>query len=144
MVNLTSSSIINRIEKLFFSEDSKSSDNINLSEIISLKVQRIIVRIAYSARHLISKFDWMFILLPSKFKNLVSSSKKLDKIKIKEIKNSEKTVLTTHSRALFADYKHDTLIFDEDPLNHIFQIKELNINELLIIKMFPFKRQQEK
>ena len=41
--------------------------------------------------------------------------------------NSPKTVLTTHKRTLFADCKHDTLIFDEDPLNSLLEIKSLEI-----------------
>ena len=44
--------------------------------------------------------------------------------------NTFETVLTTHRRALFADFKHDTLIFDEDPINSLLDIKKLEIPDL--------------
>lgn len=44
--------------------------------------------------------------------------------------NTAETVLTTHRRALFADFKHDTLIFDEDPISSLLDIKKLEIPDL--------------
>lgn len=44
--------------------------------------------------------------------------------------NSSDTILTTHKRALFTDFVHDTLIFDEDPLNSLLEIKEMKIPDL--------------
>ena len=44
--------------------------------------------------------------------------------------NSTDTILTTHKRALFTDFVHDTLIFDEDPLSSLLEIKELKIHDL--------------
>ena len=52
---------------------------------------------------------------------------------LSEVLNSVKTfdtVLTTHRRALFTDFKHDTLIFDEDPINSLLDIKKLDITDL--------------
>ena len=44
--------------------------------------------------------------------------------------DTSKTVLTTHRRALFTDFKHNTLIFDEDPINSLLDIKEMEITDL--------------
>ena len=46
---------------------------------------------------------------------------------------SEQTVLTTHSKALFVDFdKHDTVIFDEDPLSSIciLEIADVTLDDL--------------
>lgn len=48
---------------------------------------------------------------------------------------SQDTILTTHKRALFTDFNHDTIIFDEDPLNSILEIKELKISDLVALKL---------
>jgi len=55
--------------------------------------------------------------------------------------NSPKTVLTTHKRALFTDYKHDTLIFDEDPLNSMLEIKSLEIPDLYLLFLGSGKKE---
>jgi hypothetical protein len=47
-----------------------------------------------------------------------------------ESNSSPKAVLTTHKRALFTDYGHDTIIFDEDPLNSLLEIKKMEITDL--------------
>ena len=49
---------------------------------------------------------------------------------LSESLDTSKTVLTTHRRALFTDFKHDTLIFDEDPINSLLDIKEMEITDL--------------
>ena len=43
--------------------------------------------------------------------------------------NSDDTVLTTHQKALFIEFKHKTLIFDEDPLQSILKINSTTIND---------------
>lgn len=44
---------------------------------------------------------------------------------------SEGTILTTHSRALFAEFdKHNTIIFDEDPLPNILEMGYLKLEDL--------------
>jgi len=44
--------------------------------------------------------------------------------------NTTETVLTTHRRALFTDFRHDTLIFDEDPISSLLDIKKMEIPDL--------------
>jgi hypothetical protein len=48
---------------------------------------------------------------------------------------SSDTILTTHKRVLFTDFHHDTIIFDEDPLNSLLEIKELKISDLFALSM---------
>ena len=48
---------------------------------------------------------------------------------------SQETILTTHQRALFTSYNHDTIIFDEDPINSLLEIKELKISDLFALSM---------
>ncbi|MCP1381912.1 hypothetical protein [Runella salmonicolor] len=48
---------------------------------------------------------------------------------------SEQTVLTTHAQALHAKFRHDTIIFDEDPLNALITVKQLNISDLFKLKL---------
>jgi hypothetical protein len=40
------------------------------------------------------------------------------------------TILTTHARALHSEFTHDTIIFDEDPLNSLIDIKQVSISDL--------------
>lgn len=48
-----------------------------------------------------------------------------------ELANSaDLTVLTTHSRAIHHNYKHETIIFDEDPWQSIIQTGKVSIKEL--------------
>ncbi|MFW5794749.1 MAG: hypothetical protein ACOCV1_04620 [Bacillota bacterium] len=43
----------------------------------------------------------------------------------------ENTVITTHSRSLLNDkFKHNTIIFDEDPLNHLLPIETLSLADV--------------
>lgn len=49
--------------------------------------------------------------------------------------NSEHTVLTTHKRALFTNFTHNTVIFDEDPLNSLLEIKEMKISDLFKLSL---------
>jgi hypothetical protein len=48
---------------------------------------------------------------------------------------SENTVLTTHARALHLIHQHDTLIFDEDPLESILPIQKAQISDLVKIQL---------
>lgn len=48
-----------------------------------------------------------------------------------ESTNSAKTVLTTHTRAFHTDFQQDTIIFDEDPLETIVDIKQFEITDLI-------------
>lgn len=43
---------------------------------------------------------------------------------------SSHTILTTHSRALQSEFFHETIIFDEDPLKSLLDIKQLSISDL--------------
>jgi hypothetical protein len=49
---------------------------------------------------------------------------------LNESMNSSNAILTTHKRALFTEYGHDTLIFDEDPINSLLDIKKMEISDL--------------
>jgi hypothetical protein len=44
-------------------------------------------------------------------------------------------VLTTHRRALFSTFNHDTLIFDEDPLSSLMDIRELKISDVFALNL---------
>jgi hypothetical protein len=48
-----------------------------------------------------------------------------------ESKNSTNTVLTTHARALYSEFQHDTIIFDEDPFETIVDINKFEITDLI-------------
>lgn len=48
-----------------------------------------------------------------------------------ESTNSTDTVLTTHARAIYTEFQHDTIIFDEDPLETIVDIKKFEITDLI-------------
>jgi hypothetical protein len=58
-----------------------------------------------------------------------------------ESNNSPKAILTTHKRALFTDYEHDTLIFDEDPLNSLLEIKKMGIPDLYLLFLGSGKKE---
>jgi hypothetical protein len=53
---------------------------------------------------------------------------------INEAKTTSKTVLTTHLRGLFDPYSHETIIFDEDPINSLISIKKFELSDLFAIK----------
>jgi len=44
---------------------------------------------------------------------------------------SDKTVLTTHQKALFIDWKHETIIFDEDIISTLLPIGKTTLNDLI-------------
>jgi hypothetical protein len=45
--------------------------------------------------------------------------------------NSTDTVLTTHTRALYTEFQHDTIIFDEDPLKSLIDIQQFELTDLI-------------
>ena len=55
--------------------------------------------------------------------------------------STSKTVLTTHPRGVFNEYDHNTLIFDEDPLQHIIDIKRVNLSTLQTIMKFDVDKE---
>lgn len=56
---------------------------------------------------------------------------------------SEETVLTTHTRAIHSKFSHDSLIFDEDPLGSLVQIKQIKISDLFTIGLTLEKGRQD-
>ena len=46
---------------------------------------------------------------------------------------SSDTILTTHKRALFTEFSNTILIFDEDPLSSLLEIKQLKISDLFLL-----------
>ena len=54
---------------------------------------------------------------------------------LKLTQESENTVLTTHARALHLNHNHDTIIFDEDPLETILPIQTAQISDLVKIQL---------
>lgn len=54
---------------------------------------------------------------------------------LKLTQESENTVLTTHARALHLNHKHDTIIFDEDPMETILPIQTAQISDLVKIQL---------
>jgi hypothetical protein len=47
--------------------------------------------------------------------------------------STTETVLTTHLRAIFDPYSHDTIIFDEDPINSLLSIKKFELSDLWLL-----------
>jgi hypothetical protein len=63
--------------------------------------------------------------------------RKLARTYLEAISNSyttKKTVLTTHIRALYDQYSHNTVVFDEDPLESLLTIEKFNFADLLILE----------
>ncbi|MDY0905618.1 hypothetical protein [Pedobacter sp. CFBP9032] len=55
----------------------------------------------------------------------------LDELSLVSSKASlNKTIFTTHTRAIFSEYQHETLVFDENPLQHLLEIKKVSIDDL--------------
>jgi hypothetical protein len=54
---------------------------------------------------------------------------------LKLTQESENTVLTTHARALHLNHKHDTIVFDEDPLETMLPIQTAQISDLVKIQL---------
>lgn len=48
--------------------------------------------------------------------------------------STSKTVLTTHIRALYDQYTHDTIVFDEDPLKSLLTLEKFNLTDLLSLE----------
>lgn len=56
-------------------------------------------------------------------------------------KTADENIITTHRRALFGDYKHDTLVFDEDPLQSLLEIKNVRISDFIKLKTDNYRLQ---
>lgn len=54
---------------------------------------------------------------------------------LEEAKSSDEAIITTHKRAMFTDFGHDTLIYDEDPMSSLLEIKQMNISDLYALSM---------
>ncbi len=54
---------------------------------------------------------------------------------------SKQTVLTTHIKALLNDFPHDTLVFDEDPLDNLIDIKRLDTRDLYAVNCCYFNQE---
>lgn len=104
--------------------------------------------INFDSPHLNNKVSYYYTIgLPKKAMSLiydVSNEKNKNKypkqdiikaeeyiVKLSESMNSQKTVLTTHARAIHTEFQHDTIIFDEDPLETIIDIKHFEITDLI-------------
>jgi len=72
----------------------------------------------------------------SEEKYLKSDRKKAQQYleEITKARNSDKTVITTHERAILSDFRHNTLIFDEDPLQSLIDNKTLEISDLMSLE----------
>jgi hypothetical protein len=57
-------------------------------------------------------------------------------MELDEAKKSNEAILTSHKRAMFTDFGHDTLIYDEDPISSLLEIKQMKISELFALSMF--------
>jgi len=63
------------------------------------------------------------------YPDMILASEYLNDVKSLYRKNNQ-TVITTHKRAVLNKLKHDTLIFDEDPLDSLYAIKSFKIKDL--------------
>ena len=48
--------------------------------------------------------------------------------------SSSHTVVTTHTRAMFSEFKHDTIIFDEDPIDNILEVKSTTVGDFVAVR----------
>ncbi|CAI8914014.1 hypothetical protein [Chryseobacterium sp. IT-36CA2] len=104
--------------------------------------------IVFSDNYLNEKIGYYYrIGLPKKSMGLIRKVsefgfvKNLDDIQLaadyitqlEECKNPNKTVLTTHKRVLNSEsFVHKTIIFDEDPLNSLVEIKSMSIKDIIV------------
>ena len=56
---------------------------------------------------------------------------------------SIESVVTTHARALYTNFNHDTLIFDEDPLSSLIQIQQIRISDLFRLELILQKDRKD-
>lgn len=56
---------------------------------------------------------------------------------------SNETVLTTHTRAIHTKFKHDTLIFDEDPIGSLVEINQIKISDLFVAELTLQQNRQD-
>lgn len=94
-----------------------------------------------SAYYSIGLNDDVYILLNSVAYMINSDyceeDRNLAKVYLQAISDSystSKTVLTTHIRALYDQYTHDTIVFDEDPLKSLLTIEKFNLTDLMSLE----------
>lgn len=109
--------------------------------------------IGFESRELKNKIASFYAIgLPKKVMQLIhhmvkreNSDKYLDSdiekaknylMELDEAKRSNEAILTSHKRAMFTDFGHDTLIYDEDPMSSLLEIKQMKISELFALSMF--------
>ncbi len=56
-------------------------------------------------------------------------------LQLEKCLKSEETVLSTHTRAIHTKFKHNTLIFDEDPIGSLIQINQIKISDLFVAEL---------
>lgn len=54
---------------------------------------------------------------------------------LQEAIRSGEAILTSHKRAMFTDFGHDTLIYDEDPMSSLLEIKQIKISDLFALNI---------
>jgi hypothetical protein len=62
---------------------------------------------------------------------------------LQECRLSDKTVLTTHTRAIHTEFRHNTLIFDEDPIGSLVQINQIKISDLFTTNLTLDRNMQD-
>ena len=60
--------------------------------------------------------------------------------KLEEVKSTKKVLVTTHSRLFHTDFKHRTIIFDEDPINELLNIQQFNLKDISLIKEYSIDK----
>lgn len=58
--------------------------------------------------------------------------------------NSHETVLTTHQKALFIEWQHDTIIFDEDVVSSLLPTNKLTISDLIRLESITNNKNDKK
>lgn len=110
-------------DRLVFSED-RLNNKINIYYKIGLHqhASRIIYSVAEDIEF--NEYSENDVMLARKYVHDLEKSK-----------SSGSAVLTTHNRSLFTEFLHDTIIYDEDPLQSILGIKETKISDLFALSM---------
>jgi len=73
--------------------------------------------------------------LNSEYYNASDVTKAIEYVGQNQLSYTDETLLTTHQRALFSNYLNDTIVFDEDPLNSLIDIKQLLIADLFTLNL---------
>ena len=73
--------------------------------------------------------------LNREYYNASDVTKAIEYVGQNQLSYTNETLLTTHQRALFSNYINDTIVFDEDPLNSLIDIKQLLITDLFTLNL---------